>query len=160
MQKDRSLFEKRAVFFCRFLFSDRSVHRAVAGASAAIDAGIRVDLVLAVTLGDRADGAAIRASAASDASVRDFVCHEKSTSFVKVILIIPYLFEIASVFIEICVCHIILPIVLAVVPQELRRFPPPVYPNGDRRAPPSHRRDASKRAASRELYPSALSACR
>ena len=54
---------------------NRSRHRAVLGASAAVDAGIRVDHVLAVAFADRADRAVAGADAAVDAIIIDNVCH-------------------------------------------------------------------------------------
>ena len=54
---------------------NRSRHRAVLGASAAIDAGISVDNVLAFALGDGANRAVAGADAARDAIIVDNVCH-------------------------------------------------------------------------------------
>ena len=45
-------------------------------ASAAVDAQIGIDLVLAVTLGDSVHRAALSASAASDASIGNLVSHD------------------------------------------------------------------------------------
>ena len=50
-----------------------SGHGADVSASAAVDAQISVDLVLAVTLGDSVHGAALGASAASDAGISNLV---------------------------------------------------------------------------------------
>lgn len=44
-------------------------------ASAALDAGVCVDHILAVALGDCADGAGICASTARDACIADLICH-------------------------------------------------------------------------------------
>ena len=49
---------------------------AVGSASAAINAGIGVDDVLGIALGNCLNGAVLGASAALDASVSDFVSHE------------------------------------------------------------------------------------
>jgi hypothetical protein len=57
------------------LLSLGSTHGAGIGASAAIDAQVSVDLVLAVALGDSGNGAALGASAASDARISDLVSH-------------------------------------------------------------------------------------
>jgi hypothetical protein len=63
-----------------FLFAQRlgfgSGNGADVSASAAVDAQISVDLVLAVTLGDSGHGAALSASAASDASIGNLVSHD------------------------------------------------------------------------------------
>ena len=56
------------------LLLNGSAHRAGAGASAAADAGIRVDDVLAVALGDRVHGTLGRAGAAADALVGNLKC--------------------------------------------------------------------------------------
>ena len=50
------------------------------GAGAAIDAGTRIDLVVGITLRNRADGALALAAAAADALVVDYVCHCQYTS--------------------------------------------------------------------------------
>ena len=52
-----------------------STHGALVGTSAAINASTGVDDVLAVALGDRPNGAALGASAASDASIRNNKSH-------------------------------------------------------------------------------------
>jgi len=57
---------------------NRSRHRAVLGARAAVDAGIRVDHVLAITLADRANRAVAGAAAARDAIIINHVCHYNS----------------------------------------------------------------------------------
>ena len=49
--------------------------RAGALASAAVDAGIRVNYILAIPLGNSADRASVRASAAGNAIIGNFVCH-------------------------------------------------------------------------------------
>ena len=53
----------------------RSAHRAVLRASTAVDAGIRVDHKLAVTLADRAHRAVAGAHAARDAVIRNLISH-------------------------------------------------------------------------------------
>ena len=53
----------------------RSAHRAVLRASAAVDAGIRVDHKLAITLADRAHRAVAGAHAARDAVIRNLISH-------------------------------------------------------------------------------------
>ena len=52
-----------------------SAYRTCASASTAANAGVSVDNVLAVTLGNCVYRAALSASAASDAIVRNYVCH-------------------------------------------------------------------------------------
>jgi hypothetical protein len=74
-QRGFSVENPRFSIVIRLLFGSRSVHGASVRASAAIDAGIRVDHILAVALRDRVHGAAIRASAASDAFISDNVSH-------------------------------------------------------------------------------------
>ena len=62
-----------------FLFAQRlgfgSGNGADVSASAAVDAQVSVDFVLAVTLGDSGNGAALGASAASDAGIGNLVSH-------------------------------------------------------------------------------------
>ena len=53
----------------------RSANRAVICACAAADAGVSVDYVLAVALGDAANRAAICASTARNALIGNLVCH-------------------------------------------------------------------------------------
>ena len=53
----------------------RSAHRAVLRASAAVDAGIRIDHKLAITLADRAHRAVAGAHAARDAVIRNLISH-------------------------------------------------------------------------------------
>ena len=48
---------------------------------AAVDADVRIDLILGVALGDGADGAGFCAGAARDAFFRNFMCH---CSFLRV----------------------------------------------------------------------------
>ena len=55
-------------------------YRAGACAGTAIDASIRVDLVLAVALSDRAYRALARAGTAADACATDNICHWYCTS--------------------------------------------------------------------------------
>lgn len=57
-----------------------SANGAGSGASAAFDALVGVDHVLAIAFGDRVHGALGLASAAADAFVGNYVCHEKFTS--------------------------------------------------------------------------------
>ena len=52
-----------------------SSHGAGAGASAAFDAGCRIDLILAVALRNRANRTFGRASAAADAIIGNLECH-------------------------------------------------------------------------------------
>ena len=54
---------------------NRSRHRAVLGASAAVDAGVSVDHVLAFALSDSVDRAVAGANAAGDAIIVNNVCH-------------------------------------------------------------------------------------
>lgn len=74
-----------------------SAHGAGISASAAIDALIRINYILAVAFGDRFHGATVGASAASDARIRNLVCHNKNTSIVlirfRVFLMIPFYTE-------------------------------------------------------------------
>ena len=65
----------RLSFLSESLCMGRSTHRAGLGAGAALDAGFRIDFVLAVSVGDRAHGAFRRTGAAADAIVRNFVSH-------------------------------------------------------------------------------------
>lgn len=62
------------------LFLHRDASRAGAGASAAADAGIRINHKLTVAFGNRRNGAFRRASAAADASVSNLKCHGCFTS--------------------------------------------------------------------------------
>ena len=57
------------------LFGLRSADRADVGAVAAVDAGSRIDDVLAVAFGNRVNGAFSLAGAAADAIIRNLVCH-------------------------------------------------------------------------------------
>lgn len=61
------------------LFGD-SAHGASTGASTAAHAGVLIDLVLTAGVLDSANGASTGAGTAADASIRNFVCHFKSTS--------------------------------------------------------------------------------
>ena len=73
IKKDRP---KRTVFLIRSeLFSLRCANRANTVASAAVDASVSVDNVLAVSLRNSANRAALSASAASDTLIRDLVSH-------------------------------------------------------------------------------------
>ena len=60
---------------------NRSAHRAVLGARAAVDAGVRVDHVLAITLADRADRAVAGANATRDAIIINHVCHSSKNKY-------------------------------------------------------------------------------
>ena len=64
-------------FGCTKLLLGGSSHGAGAGASAAFDALIRIDHVLAVALRDRVHGAFGLAGAAHDAFVRNYICHRR-----------------------------------------------------------------------------------
>ena len=55
---------------------NRSRHRAVLGASAAVDAGVSVDDVLAVAFGNSLNGAVVNTGAAANASISNFVSHD------------------------------------------------------------------------------------
>ena len=63
------------VQFIKRLSLRGSAYRAGASASAAANAGVSVDNVLAVTLGNCVYRTSLSASAASDAIVRNYVCH-------------------------------------------------------------------------------------
>ena len=63
------------VQFIKRLSLRGSAYRAGASASAAANAGVSVDNVLAVTFRNCLNGALSSASAASDAIVRNYVCH-------------------------------------------------------------------------------------
>ena len=70
-------------FFCKYcLLGNDSLNGAVAGAGAAIHAGISVDLVLSIALGDSLDGAVVSAGTAANASVSDLVSHEYVLLFI------------------------------------------------------------------------------
>ena len=56
-----------------------SVVGAFASASAAVNAGVSVDFVLAVAFADAAQGASVCANAAADASVGDNICHSDTS---------------------------------------------------------------------------------
>jgi hypothetical protein len=56
----------------------RSADRANARASAALNAGIRIDHILAIALRDRVHRALACAGAAADALIRNFICHKKT----------------------------------------------------------------------------------
>ena len=57
------------------LFHDR-FNRAVVNTGAAVDAGVGIDDVGLVALGNSLNGAVISAAAALDTSIGDFVCHD------------------------------------------------------------------------------------
>ena len=65
-----------------------STNGANAFAGTALDALVGVDLVFAVTLIDSADRAFLGAGTAFDASITDFICHKKQTSFALGIFIV------------------------------------------------------------------------
>ena len=66
-------------FLCRILLSHDGLGGAVGSAGAAIHAGISVDLVLSIALGDSLDGAVVSAGAAADASVGNLVSHDNTS---------------------------------------------------------------------------------
>ena len=72
------------------LFGLRSADRADVGAVAAVDAGSRIDDVLAVAFGDRADRALACAGAAAAALIADYICHRFYTSLSFLLIIVPY----------------------------------------------------------------------
>ena len=59
----------------RFSTLGNSAGRACASAGTALDAGIRIDYVLSVSLGDRAYGALSLAGSAAYTRVADYICH-------------------------------------------------------------------------------------
>ena len=59
------------------LFLCRSSYRAGIGAGAALDAGIGIDLKLAVAFADGGNGAFLGAGAAGHTFVTDRICHDK-----------------------------------------------------------------------------------
>ena len=65
-------------------------------ASAAIHAGISVDLEVRIALGNSAGGASVNTSAAADAGIVDCVCHNKLPPYKLVVLIIIRKRKIAS----------------------------------------------------------------
>ena len=64
-----------AVSVNKLLFRLDRADRAASFASAAIDANVRIDLILRVALGDRAHRAGVCASAAGNAIRRNDMCH-------------------------------------------------------------------------------------
>ena len=82
------------------LLSD-SAHGAAALASAAVDADAGVDNHMLIARGNGPDGAGIHASAAGNAAVIDFPCHEVNTSVCRIVVwcepkpILAYLCKIA-----------------------------------------------------------------
>ena len=66
-------------FWCGLALGN-SAHGAGGGTGAAVDAGVRIDLVVGVALGDRANGALALAAAAADALVTDYIGHYQYTS--------------------------------------------------------------------------------
>ena len=69
-----------AFFICKILLLVGSAYRANTCASAALDACTSVDNVLAIALGDSANGALTSASAAAYTRTIDYICHVKITS--------------------------------------------------------------------------------
>jgi hypothetical protein len=65
-----------SVLFLESLLRLRSAHRANIGATPAVDAFFRIDLIDACSLADRLNGAFGSASAAADAFVRNLICHD------------------------------------------------------------------------------------
>ena len=63
------------VFHSNTLRLGRSANRAGFRASAALNAGVRIDHVLAVAFRDRAHGALGRAGTTGDALIRNLICH-------------------------------------------------------------------------------------
>lgn len=79
--KSRSDFSRYFLLLFIELLSFGSLYGAGICTSAALDALISVDNVLAVALGDSLYGALCCASAAGDAIITDNVCHLQSSSF-------------------------------------------------------------------------------
>jgi hypothetical protein len=77
-----------------------SSNRANAVAGAALDAGIRIDFVFAVTLGNCGDGALSLAGAAADAIIRNFISHWEYTSFMDFNFILSWKQKKTSLFCE------------------------------------------------------------
>ena len=69
------------------LLSLGCTNRASAFASAALNANVCVDDVLAVTLGDGTNGASISASAASHALIRNLVSHDRILHSIVILLL-------------------------------------------------------------------------
>ena len=69
----------RDLFLCSLdeLCLLRCSNRASSFASAAVNASVRINNILAVTLRNSSYGAAVSASAASDAIIRNLICHNK-----------------------------------------------------------------------------------
>ena len=63
-------------YYLRLAFSD-SACRAGSFASTAGYANISIDVVLCIALGNSSNGAAVSASTARNASVRNYICHKK-----------------------------------------------------------------------------------
>jgi hypothetical protein len=82
------------------LLSLGCINRASLSASAAVQALVSVDHVLAVLLGNCIYGASVSASAASDAIVRNLVCHWKYTSVKIVCYILSHLSEKRNSFLK------------------------------------------------------------
>ena len=72
------------------LFGRRSRNGANLCASAAINAGVSVNYILAVALGNSLYGAAICAGAAGDAVITNYICHIKVPPFYYFYYIVTY----------------------------------------------------------------------
>ena len=70
-----NLSDQNRLFPGRILLLNRGSYRARGRAGAALDAGFRVDFILAVAFGDRAYRAVRRTGTAADAFIGDFVSH-------------------------------------------------------------------------------------
>ena len=94
-------FSAQGCFFTRLLRFDRA-DRATFFAGAAVDAHVRIDLILGISLRNRIDRAGIRARTAGNAIFRNLVSHctlppnyELMTT-IAVLYIIPYLFRLVK----------------------------------------------------------------
>ena len=85
--KQKTLLKKQQGFIAgKQLRLSRGTDGAGIRAGAALDAGIRVDRVFSVALGNRSDRAFRRARAAGDALIRNLICHNEPS-----ILLRPYM---------------------------------------------------------------------
>ncbi len=66
---------RQPLIISKILALGNSADWASTRASAAIYASVRVDLILAVALGDSADRAFAGAGTAADASIGNYICH-------------------------------------------------------------------------------------
>ena len=80
MQQKSSRPYGKLLITCQVLALLGSANGAGTGASAAGNAGICIDNVLAIALRDSGNGALFDASAASDALISDDICHDLYTS--------------------------------------------------------------------------------